>query len=97
MAGPRVALFHKNKFIFSGKFMIGSAHLSVPSGAHGAGTYLAYAPGGAIDYRLAKRVFARVDYEYQIWPSFKGAQTGRGHGGLTPNGLSVGVSYAIFR
>ena len=97
MAGPRVGLFQRNKFVFSGKFMIGSAHLDVPKGTLGAGSYLAYAPGGAIDYRLSKRVFARVDYEYQIWPSFTGGHIGSGHKGLTPNGLSFGLSYAVLR
>lgn len=95
MAGPRVALYRKRNFIFSGKFMIGSARISLPSPAPGSGTYLAYAPGGSVDYRLSKRLFARVDYEYQIWPNFKGSATGGGHGGLTPNGLSLGLSYAI--
>jgi opacity protein-like surface antigen len=97
MAGPRVALFHKKRFIFSGKFLIGSAHISVPSPGVGSGNYLAYAPGAAVDYRLSKRLFARVDYEYQFWPSFTGTQTGSGHGGLTPNGFSVGVSYSILK
>ena len=97
MAGPRIDLYQKKRFILSGKILAGSAHLQAPPNALGTGTYFAYAPGAAIDYRVARRVFARVDYEYQIWPTFKGAQTGSGHGGLTPNGLSFGLSYAVLK
>ena len=94
MAGPRVSILHKKKFIFSGRVLFGTGHIGLKSGLFGTGNYLAYAPGGAVDYRIARRVFARVDYEYQIWPSFKGAPIG-GHQGLTPNGISIGLSYSI--
>ena len=94
MAGPRVVLFQKKKFVFSGRLLFGVARLSVPPTSFGSGTYFAYAPGGSVDYRVARRIFARVNYEYQIWPTFTGSS---GHTGLTPNGLSVGVSYAINR
>lgn len=94
LAGPRANLFRYKKLLFSGKFMIGDAHLNIKG--VGNGSYLAYAPGCAVDYRIKRRLFARVDYEYQIWPSFQGAQTGSGHGGLTPNGFSVGLSYGIW-
>lgn len=93
MAGPRVNLFQKKKFVFSGQFLAGSAHLDVSQGA-GSGSYFAFAPGGAVDYRLARRVLARVDYEYQFWPGFNGGQSGASHG-LTPNGFSVGLSYSV--
>src|SRR6266567_4090974 len=92
MAGPRFYLFHYKKLMMSGKFLLGAARLTLPPTAYGAGTYFAYAPGAAAEYRVARRVAVRVDYEYQIWPTFKGFQTGSGHGGLTPNGLSLGVS-----
>lgn len=95
MAGPRIDLYQKKRFIFSGRFLAGSAHLQTHS--LGAGTYFAYAPGAAVDYRVSKRIFARAEYEYQIWPSFKGLQTGSGHGGLTPNGLSLGLSYSVLK
>jgi hypothetical protein len=42
-------------------------------------------------------MFLRGDYEYQFWPTFKGIHTATtdGTGALTPNGLSIGVSYAL--
>ncbi len=92
MAGPRVSIYHHRKFAFGAKFLIGPAHIDVVHVVKG--TYLAYAPGASLDYRVAKRVYVRADYEYQLWPGFKGIQTGPGHGGLTPNGFSLGVSYA---
>ena len=81
--------------LFSGKVLLGEGHISLPRGAAGAGNYFAYAPGAIFDFWLTRRVIARADYEYQMWPSFKGAGTGAG--GLTPNGFSFGVSYALTR
>ena len=95
LAGPRIYLVRYKKLMFTGKFMIGDAHFDI-KGATGTGNYLAYAPGAGVDYHIKRRLLARVDYEYQIWPSFQGTQAGSGHGGLTPNGFSVGLSYAIW-
>jgi len=97
MTGPRVGIWQYRQVALSGKFLVGLGRMTLPTGTAGSGNYLAYAPGVVVDYRLAKRVAARVDYEYQMWPSFKGSLTGSGHGGLTPNGLSIGVSYALMR
>ena len=97
MAGPRVYLFRHKKLMFSGKFMIGDARLDIKSSSgSGTGNYVAYAPGAAVDYRIKRRLIARVDYEYQFWPSFQSSQAGSGHGGLTPNGFSIGLSYAVW-
>ena len=85
MAGPRVRIWNHNKLLLSGKFLIGTAHLNLDRYS---GHYLAYAPGGSVDYRVAKHWSTRLDYEYQIWPGFADS-------GLTPNGLSFGVSYAV--
>ena len=95
LAGPRVYLLRYKKLMFSGKLLIGDAHFDIKNSPV-TGNYLAYAPGGEVDYHLKRRLIARVDYEYQIWPSFQGTQTGGGHGGLTPNGFSVGLSYAVW-
>jgi hypothetical protein len=83
----------------SGKLLAGDARLSLPRGGFGSGNYFAYAPGAIVDYRVSRRLSARVDYEFQVWPSFKGipTTTTSGTGGLTPNGFSFGVSYAILR
>ncbi len=92
LAGPRVGLVHfRTRLFVSGKFLMGLGHLDVAGHGGGAGNYFAYAPGATFDVKVKKRLTARVDYEYQIWPSFFGG------GGLTPNGLSFGLSYALLR
>jgi opacity protein-like surface antigen len=93
--GPRVHLYGHRNIVISGKFMVGDARMHLPAPNIGTGTYFAYAPGADVDYRFSRRLSARVDYEYQRWPGFKSIQSGSGHGGLTPNGLSFGFSYAI--
>lgn len=99
LAGPSFHLLHYRKSLFvSARVLLGGAHISIPKDAVGTGAYFALAPGAVFDYRIAKRVSARVDYEYQIWPSFKGIPTATtsGTGGLTPNGFTFGASYTIF-
>jgi len=93
LGGPRLRIARYHALHFSGKFLLGIGRIGLAPGQVGAGTYFAYAPGGGIDYRITRRVSTRVDYEYQVWPGFKGLNTG--HTGLTPNGLSLGVSYAL--
>ena len=46
--------------------------------------------GGGAEYRIHDRLNVRVDYEYQDWTHFRGAKA------LTPDGISVGVSYRFF-
>ncbi len=93
MGGPRVQIFRYKKVDFSARILFGQAHLDLAAPAVGGGSYFAYAPGAAVDYRVSRHVAARFDYEYQRWPGFP-SSTG-GSGGLTPNGFSVGLSYAI--
>ncbi len=93
MAGPDVRAARFGALSLSAKLLLGVGRFSVPAPQIGTGSYFAYAPGGVADYRMARRVTARIDYEYQRWPSFSGLN---GKHGLTPNGLSVGISYAIF-
>ena len=97
LGGPRVTFWNHHLIKLNGKFLMGIGHISLPSTATGSGSYFAYAPGATADFRLTTRLYGRVDYEYQIWPSFPGSRTGTGHGGLTPNGLSFGISYPILR
>jgi hypothetical protein len=99
LAGPRIDLLHfKRRLVLSGMLLLGDGHLSIPKGA-GNGSYFAYAPGAVVDFRATRRISARVGYEYQIWPLFKGVPTSTttGTGGLTPNGFSFGLSYAILK
>ena len=92
MAGPSFRIGRFGAFSFSASLLLGSSRFHIPAPATGSGSYFAYAPDGAVDYRLARRVSVRGDYEYQRWPSFAGV---KGKNGLTPNGLSVGISYAV--
>jgi hypothetical protein len=100
LVGPRVGLFQlKNAIFFSGKFVVGNANITVPNHGPGDGNHLAIAPGFIGEFRLSRRLAMRGEYEYQLWPSFKGVATSTtsGTGGLTPNGFSLGVSYRLFR
>ncbi len=59
------------------------------------GRYFAIAPGGGVDISLTRRMRARVDYEYQIWPQAPDIP-GLPQSALKPNGVSAGLSYRIF-
>ena len=92
LAGPRFGLLSFRHSIFvSAKVLVGSGTIHIPAAGPGNGTHLAYAPGVVGEYRMTRRLTARADYEYQIWPSFIGTS------GLTPNGFSFGMSYRILR
>lgn len=52
-------------------------------------TQVAYAPGGGVDYRVFRNLWARADYEYQVWP---GAY-GRPAWTLDPQGATLGLSF----
>jgi len=97
LAGPTFRLLQYRQLALSGKLLVGKAKLTVAKPAAGGGSYLAYAPGAMVDYKVARRMYLRVDYENQFWPSFKGVRTHTtdGTGALTPTGLSVGLSYAV--
>jgi hypothetical protein len=99
LGGPSFHLLHYRKsFFVSARALLGGAQITIPNDAVGSGSYFVLAPGAVFDYRIAKRVSARVEYEYQIWPSFNGIPTATtsGTGGLTPNGFTFGVGYTIF-
>ncbi len=97
MIGPRVRIYHFKPISLSGKFLMGNGRMTLSNGDVGNGSYLAYAPGILVDYKLRSRLMLRADYEQQFWPSYKGMRTATttGTGGLTPNGLSLGFSYAM--
>src|SRR5579864_8672798 len=95
LAGPRVRLLRTRDLSIAGKFLLGRASLDVPGHLLGGGSYFAYAPGVATDYRLTRYLAARVEYEYQRWPSYKPFRGGsNGLGGLTPSGFSFGITGA---
>jgi hypothetical protein len=76
--------FHPDlKFIVSE----GSVDFISPSPTYSHDTRLVLAPGGGFQYRIYRPIWARVDYEYQMW-------TGKLLGNyLTPSGYTIGVAY----
>lgn len=99
--GPKynVWRFRRIPLNVEGKFLVGIGHIGLPDQAVGEGNYFVYAPGAMADFRLSRRWSAHVGYEYQLWPGFEGVATSftSGTGGITPNGFSLGVSYAVLR
>jgi hypothetical protein len=104
IAGPHYRLYQLHRFSLWGKLELGGAWFTSPDyPAAGSlkGSYFIYSPGVTFNYGLTRRIGIRADYEYQIWPSFVGPPsfdpaTGnvlQHASGLTPNGLSVGVTY----
>ena len=89
MAGPRVTLSRRQgKIRPYAKFLIGVGHINFPFN-YATGSYLAYAPGGGLDYVINERWTVRaVDVEYQNWPKFT-------YGALNPYGISVGVAFRL--
>ena len=96
LLGPRYRLWQSERFGFSGRLGLGGEWLQTPGYPQAGslkGSFFAIAPGADLGYRLSDRTTVRVDYEYQFLPSFSG---GPGHhGGLTPNGLSIGVAWKV--
>jgi hypothetical protein len=54
-------------------------------------TFDVFAPGGGVEYRVWRHLWARGDYEYQFWHHTFG-----GHD-LTPQGFTFGASYHFQR
>ncbi len=100
LIGPKYS-FRKKRYNFYGKGLLGVGTFNFPfNAAHG--SYFAVELGGGVDYRLTRRIYARAEYDYQIWPGFVGPPdplpiplVDRPNG-LTPNGFTVGASYRIF-
>jgi opacity protein-like surface antigen len=98
LVGPQMRVWRFERIAdLNLKFLIGSGHISLPKNHVGQGNYLAYAPAIGADFRASKRLSVRFEYEYQIWPGFEGTATSftSGTGGITPNGFTLGVNYAI--
>jgi len=95
LAGPRYAIQVGRRLRPYAKVLAGAGEIDFPYDlAHGG--YLAIAPGGGADYMLSDRWRVRADYEYQIWPRAVGIPNIPGSV-LKPNGVSVGISFAVFR
>jgi opacity protein-like surface antigen len=51
--------------------------------------------GGGVEFRASRRVWVRVDYEYQFWPDF--FKAAKPYGKLNPQGFTAGVLYHFSR
>jgi hypothetical protein len=88
LVGPRISFRPGSSLRPYAKFLIGDGKIVLPF-HYATGSFLAYAPGGGMDYRLKDRITIRVvDFEYQIWPTFP-------YGQLRPYGISAGVSFRL--
>jgi hypothetical protein len=105
LVGPRYRFYRWHALGFWAKFLLGDGAITTdgyPGPSTLKGNLFVYAPGASVDYRLSRRFSLRGDYELQKWPSFAVAPTLGGSGelvphnqGISPNGLSIGVSYTI--
>jgi hypothetical protein len=87
LAGVRVAIRSHAVKPYA-KFLVGDAHIVLPF-QYASGDFVAYVPGGGLDYELGDRVSVRaVDFEYQLWPQFP-------YGELKPYGVSTGLIFRL--
>jgi hypothetical protein len=87
MVGPRFML-RRHKFTGYAKFIFGRATIT-NTDFNLSSTYNAYAYGGGIEYRAARKINVRAfDFEYQQWPNFEPNT-------LSPIAITVGASYII--
>jgi hypothetical protein len=103
LIGPHYRIFRIDRLSIWPKVLVGGGWITTPfypKAGSVKGSYFVYAPGVTFDYRLYRHLVLRADYEYQLWPSFGGPPTTSATGkeilhdnGLTPNGLSLGVTY----
>jgi len=95
LIGPRYTFPMRGRLRPYAKVLAGAGEINFPYHlAHGG--YLAIAPGGGVDYTWSSRLRVRADYEYQFWPKAVGIPE-IPSSSLKPNGVSVGISYAIFK
>ena len=93
MIGPKFMVLKRDKFRPYAKFLLGMGDDRFPFKI-GSGTYLAYAPGAGLSYRLTRRIALRGDFEYQLWPSAPGIP-GEPSNGMKPSGFSAGFAYSL--
>ncbi len=94
LAGLRYRAFRYRDFSFYAKGLVGGVWIEFPKDI-GDGSYFAFAPGGAVQYKFSRKWSARADYEYEVLPSAPNIPVGL-QNGLTPNGFSFGVTYRVF-
>jgi len=92
--GPIYSLERYRNFHPYGKFLYGYGSIDFPNLAPNSpptyrhDTRTMHSAGAGVDYRVARNIWVRADYEYQFWPDL----FGRPHA-LNPNGITVGAVY----
>lgn len=97
LIGGRYRVYRWRKLGIWAKFLVGIGGITTqgyPGPDTLKGTLFVYAPGASLDYKVNRRFSLRGDYEQQKWPGF--AVLPPHNHGISPNGFSVGVAYAIF-
>lgn len=88
IGGVRVLALKSHNVELYGKFLAGMGRITLPfDQAHG--SFLAFVPGGGIDFALSHYVTLRaIDFEYQHWPQFP-------YGSFSPYGISSGIRVRV--
>ena len=93
LGGVKYRVLRWRQFSLDAKFLAGGIWINYPSNI-GSGSYLAYVPGGFVDYRLSRHFAVRGDFEYKIIPSAPGLYPDESNG-LHPFGVSIGIAYRL--
>ncbi|MDR3774998.1 MAG: outer membrane beta-barrel protein [Terracidiphilus sp.] len=95
--GPTYTFRHFRSFRPYGKFIMNYGTIAfAPTPYPGHPDYshdsrFAFALGGGFDYRLTSHIWARADYEYQLWGKLFGDPQ------FSPQGVTVGAMYHLTR
>lgn len=88
LIGARAPIGTYHRFKPYGKVLVGYGRMNFQYN-YAYGRFLDVALGGGTDYELTRRISARVNFEYQLWPNWI-------DGTLKPYGGDVGIAYKIF-
>jgi len=92
LAGPMYQWRRENRIRPYVKYLMGIGNLDFPGKCcYQQDTRAIFAPAGGADVRLAGRLSARGEYEYQFWHEIFGPHD------LTPQGFTFGVVYDLGR
>lgn len=84
--------FPSFKVYLKGDIEFGGFNFGAPLGpGYSHDTRTVYAPGLGVEIKVARHIWARVDYEYQFWPQL----TGNSY--LNPQGFTAGAMYDFRR
>lgn len=94
LIGPRYTFLRRDRLRPFAYFQVGLVRINYPFNM-GTGNSFAMAPGGGLEYRLARKWSVRAAYELQTLansPNF----TNEPKFGIKPSGFTMGLSYRVF-